>query len=70
MWRLRNSDDGRRAYSVIVPRGLKATAGWFNQGITQESRDFETWHDAIQWLERKLVTLQLHGWHVDDPFES
>ena len=33
MWRIRNSNDGRRAYSVIVPHGSKATAGWFSQGI-------------------------------------
>ena len=65
MWRLRNSDDGRDAYSVIVPHGSKATAGWFSQGIPQESSDFATWRDAIRWLEAKLVTLQLHGWHVE-----
>src|SRR5216684_4816616 len=65
MWRLRNSDDGRDAYSVIVPHGSKATAGWFSQGIPQESSDFATWHDAVRWLEDKLVTLQLHGWHVE-----
>jgi hypothetical protein len=65
MWRLRNSDDGRGAYSVIVPHGSKATAGWFSQGTPQESCDFATWHDAVRWLEDKLVTLQLHGWHVE-----
>lgn len=67
MWRLRNSDDGRRAFSVIAPQGSKATAGWFSQGIPQESREFSTWHGAIRWVEAKLVTLQLHGWHVDEP---
>jgi hypothetical protein len=67
MWRLRNSDDGRRAYSVIAPHGSKATAGWFSQGIPQEARHFETWHEALQWLENKLTTLQSHGWQPEDP---
>jgi hypothetical protein len=67
MWRLRNSDDGRRAYAVIVPHGSKATAGWFSQGILQESRGFETWHDAMRWLEDKLATLQMHRWHGENP---
>jgi hypothetical protein len=67
MWRLRNSVDGRRAYSVIAPNGSKATAGWFSQGIPQEARAFATWHDAMRWLEDKLLTLQLHGWRVEDP---
>jgi hypothetical protein len=67
MWRLQNSDDGRRAYSVIVPQGSQATAGWFSQGIPQESREFPTWHAAIRWVEAKQVTLQLNGWHVDEP---
>ena len=67
MWRLQNSDDGRRAYAVIVPQGWQATAGWFSQGIPQECREFPTWHGAIRWVEAKLVTLQLHGWHLDEP---
>jgi hypothetical protein len=66
MWRLRNEGDARRAYSVIVPRGSKATAGWFSQAILQESREFGTWRDAIHWLDHKRVTLQSHGWRVDD----
>jgi hypothetical protein len=66
MWRLHNSSDNRRAYSVIVPHGSKATAGWFSQGLLQESRNFATWHDAICWIEEKQVTLQMHGWHVAD----
>ena len=71
MWRLRNSTDGRRAYSVIVPHGSKARAGWFSQGLPQESRDFATWHGAMRWLDAKLVTLQLHGWHVEDsPYDQ
>ena len=70
MWRIRNSNDGRRAYSVIVPHGSKATAGWFSQGIPQECHDSPTWCDAISWLEAKLVTLQLHGWHVEEPPEQ
>jgi hypothetical protein len=67
MWRLRNSNDGRRAYAVIVPRGSKATARWFSQGIPQESFDFATWADALHWVESKLVTLQLHGWDKEEP---
>jgi hypothetical protein len=67
MWRLRNAKDGRGAYSVIVPRGSKATAAWFSQGILQESHGFATWHGALRWTEDKLVTLQSHGWHVEDP---
>ncbi len=67
MWRLRNADDGRHAYSIIVPNGSKATAGWFSQGMLQESRDFRTWHDAIWWLEEKLMTLQSNGWDPEDP---
>ena len=58
------------SHSVIVPHGSKATAGWFSQGIPQESRDFATWHDAMRWLEGKLVTLQLHSWHVEDRSEG
>jgi hypothetical protein len=65
MWRLRNSNDGRSAYAVIVPYGSKASAGWFSQGLLQESRGFATWTEAINWLEEKLVTLQLHGWHIE-----
>src|SRR5688572_23553187 len=67
MWRLCNTDDNRRAYAMIVPHGSKATAGWFSQGIPQESRDFATWHDAISWLEVKLRALQSRGWRLDDP---
>jgi hypothetical protein len=66
MWRLRNPDDGRRAFSVIIPLGLKATASWFSQGIRQESRDFANWHDAIDWLDQKLATLQSYGWDPED----
>lgn len=66
MWRLRNSNDGRHAYSVIVPSGSKATAGWFSQGILQESHTFATWHEALCWLDKKLETLRLHSWLVDD----
>jgi len=69
MWRLCNTDDNRRAFAMIVPHGSKATAGWFSQGIPQESRDFATWHDAITWLEVKLQTLRLRGWRLDDPAE-
>jgi hypothetical protein len=65
IWRLRNGEDGRRAYSVIVPQGTKATAGWFSQGILQESHAFANWHDAICWLETKLEILKLHAW-VDE----
>jgi hypothetical protein len=65
MWRLRNPDDDRRAYSVIIPRGSRASAGWFSQDILQESRDFATWHDAMRWIERKRHALQLHGWRPD-----
>jgi hypothetical protein len=50
---------------VIVPRGSKATAGWFSQSILQESREFATWREAINWLDHKRATLQLHGWHVE-----
>ncbi len=67
MWRIYNAKDGRRAYAVIVPQGSKAKAGWFSQGIPQESRAFVTWHGAMRWLEAKLVTLELHGWHVEEP---
>lgn len=70
MWRLRHSEDGRGAYSVIVPRRSKITAGWFSQGILQESRDFATYHTAIRWLEHKLEMLQLHGWQVEDSSDS
>lgn len=66
MWRLRHSTDGRRAYSVIVPHGATATAGWFCQGLPQESRNFATWHGAMRWLDAKLATLQRHGWHTED----
>ena len=67
MWRLRNSNDGRGAYSIIVPHGSKATAGWFSQGIPQESHDFATWHEAVRWIEDKLAMLQLHGWQAEAP---
>ena len=70
MWRLHNPVDDRRAYSVIIPHGSKATAGWFSQGIAQESREFATWHDAIRWVEDKLAMLQLHGWHLEYPAEQ
>ena len=66
MWRLRNSADGRRAYSVIVPHGSMATAGWFSQGILQESRAFTTWHDALCWLDHKFKTLTSHSWQPED----
>lgn len=69
MWRLLNSNDGRRAFSLIVPRGSNATAGWVSQRILQESRDFDTWHDAIRWLDDKLAMLQSHGW-IDDPSDQ
>jgi hypothetical protein len=67
LWRVYNTKDGRRAYGVIVPQGSKAKAGWFSQGIPQESQAFVTWHAAIRWLEAKLLTLELHGWHVEEP---
>jgi hypothetical protein len=51
---------------VIVPYGLKATAGWFSQGILHESRAFETWHDAICWLNEKREMLELNGWQAED----
>jgi hypothetical protein len=38
--------------------------------MLQESRDFATWHDAMRWLEDKLMTLQSRGWHVEDPPEQ
>ena len=69
MWRLRNSEDGRHAYAIIVPHGSKATAGWFSQATLQESRDFATWHDAMRWLDDTLMTLQSRGWHAEDPPE-
>jgi hypothetical protein len=70
MWRLVNVSDGRRGFSLIVPNGANATAGWFSQGLLHESYDFETWHDAMCWLDDKLATLQCHGWQVDDPYEQ
>ena len=70
MWRAYNAKDSRRAYAVIVPQGSKAKAGWFSQGIPQESRAFVSWHDAIRWLEAKLVTLELHGWQVEKPHDE
>lgn len=70
MWRVRNAEDNRRGYAVVLPRGSKAVAGWFSQGIPQESRDFATWHDAIVWLDEKLATLQSHGWLLDDPSQT
>jgi hypothetical protein len=66
MWRLRHATDDRRAHSVIVPHGSKATAGWFSQSILQESRDFPTWRDAMRWVDEKRATLQSHGWHLED----
>jgi hypothetical protein len=66
MWRIYNDKDGRRGYAVIVPQGSTAKAGWFSQGIPQESRAFATWHAAMCWLEAKLVTLELHGWCVEE----
>ena len=62
MWRLRHSDDGGRAFSVIIPLGSRATAAWFSRGACQESRDFATWHDALYWLEKTRLTLRLSGW--------
>jgi hypothetical protein len=70
MWRLRNADDGRRAHAVIIPRGSKAVAGWFSQGILQESRDFATWRHAMLWLEEKCVALQRHRWYLEEPPEE
>ncbi len=67
MWRICNTTDGRRAFAVIVPQGSKAKAGWFSQGIPQESRAFVSWHAAMCWLEAKLVTLELHDWHLEEP---
>ena len=67
MWRLRNTNDGRDAYSVIVPNGSRATAAWFSQGILQESHGFVSWFGALRWVDNKLATLQSHGWHVEDP---
>ena len=67
MWRVFNADDGRRGYAVIVPQGATAKAGWFSQGIAQESRAFGTCHAAMRWLAAKLVTLELHGWQVEEP---
>jgi hypothetical protein len=67
MWRIYNAADGRRAFAVIVPQGSQAKAGWFSQGIPQESRTFASWHAAIGWLEAKLVTLELYDWHLDEP---
>ena len=69
MWRLRNADDGRRAFSVIGPVGAKAAVGWFSQGLLQESFDFATWEDAIGWLESKVVTLRSHGWQPEEAFD-
>jgi hypothetical protein len=66
IWRLRHDVDGRRAFSVIVPLGARAAVGWFCQGLLQESLNFATWRDALDWLERKNVTLRLHGWHSPD----
>ena len=67
MWRIYNTTDGRRAFAVIVPQGSTAKAGWFSQGIPQESRTFVSWHGAMRWLEAKLVTLELHDWHLEEP---
>ena len=66
MWRIYNTTDGRRAFAVIVPHGSTAKAGWFSQGILQESGAFVSWHAAMCWLEAKLVTLELHDWHLED----
>jgi hypothetical protein len=67
MWRICNAKDGRRGYAVIVPQGGQAKAGWFSQGIPQESRAFATWDAAMCWLDVKLATLELHGWLVEEP---
>ena len=67
MWRICNVKDGRRAFAVIVPQGSKAKAGWFSQGIPQESRAFASWHAAMRWLEAKRLTLELHDWHLEEP---
>jgi hypothetical protein len=67
MWRIYNTTDGRRAFAVIVPQGSQAKAGWFSQGIPQESRAFVSWHAAMRWIEAKLVTLELHDWHLEEP---
>ena len=67
MWRICNTADGRRALALIVPRGSKAKAGWFSQGILQESGVFVSWHAAMCWLEAKLVLLELHDWHLEEP---
>ncbi len=61
MWHLQH-DDGRVAHGVIVSRGSKASAIWFVRGSPQDTRDFNTWHGAIRWLERVLVKLQMTGW--------
>ena len=66
MWRLKNIRDGRHAYAVIVPHGLQATAGWFSQGLPQESRHFQTWTHAIGWLHKKRLTLEDHGWSLEE----
>jgi hypothetical protein len=70
MWRICNTTDGRRGFAVIVPQGSKAKAGWFSQGIPQESRTFVSWHAAMCWLEAKLVTLELHDWHLQETQDS
>ena len=67
MWRIYNTTDGRRAFAIIVPQGSKAKAGWFSQGIPQESGAFTSWHAAMCWLEAKLVTLKQHDWHLEEP---
>ena len=66
MWRLRYSDDGGRAFSVIVPVGSRATAIWYSRDVLQESRDFATWHEALYWLEKTRLTLRLSGWDRED----
>lgn len=69
MWRVRHSD-GRSAHAVIVPLGPKTAVLWFILGSPQESREFNTLHGAIRWVERQLVKLQASGWRLWEPPEG
>ena len=62
MWRLRH-EDGRVAHAVILPQGVKACAAWFILEHPEQGRNFESWHDAITWVEHVRLMLLSAGWY-------
>ena len=61
LWRLQHAD-GRRARSVVVPRGPGICAIWILNDDVEAARDFGEWKDALTWLETARLALLEAEW--------